>query len=200
MGPITQSDRHDTPWLIDEAVPSVAAVIDDIVVRAEDPVGQPVLSHELPEVFDRVQFRTLWRQGHQRDVGRHVETVGHVPAGLIEDDDGVCASRNLGSDLGDMQVHRFSVAGGHDKGRALSLLRADGTEDVGRGCPLVARGRGSCPTLCPASRDLVLLADARLVGEPDLYPVRVNALVLCDCLQTRREVFLKSSMAPSAWA
>jgi len=123
-----------------------------------------------------------------------------VPAGLIEDDDGVCARRDLGIDLGEVQVHRFGVASGHDQGRALSLLWTDGTEDVCRGCPLVVRGRGSCPTPCPAPRDLVLLTDARLVGEPDLYTVGLDVLVLCDCLQTLREVFLKSSIAPSAWA
>ena len=166
----------------------------------EEAVGQPVVSHELPEVLDGVELRALGRQGHQRDVGRHVETVGHVPAGLIEDDNSVCATRDLGSDLGDMQVHRFGVAGGHDEGRALSLLWADGAEDVGRGCTLIARGRGSCPAPCPAPRDLVLLPDARLVGEPDFYTLRLDALVAGNLLQTRREVFLKSSMAPSAWA
>ncbi len=112
----------------------------------------------------------------------------------------MCVGRNRGSDLGDVQVHCFGVTGGHNEGSALSLLRADGTEDVGRGCPLVVRGRGSRPASCPAPRDLVLLADPRLVGEPDLYMVGLDALVLCDCLQTRREAFLKSSMAPSAWA
>ncbi len=29
MGPVTQSDGHDTPRLIDESVPSVAAVIEE---------------------------------------------------------------------------------------------------------------------------------------------------------------------------
>jgi len=131
MCPVAQSDGHDAPWLIDEAVPSIAAVIDEIVVRAEDAVGQPVVAHELPDVLDGVQFRALGRQGHQRDVGRHVEMVGHVPAGLVEDDDGMCTGRDLGSDLGEVQVHRFGIAGGHDEGRALSLLWADGSEDVG---------------------------------------------------------------------
>jgi hypothetical protein len=43
----------------------------------------------------------------------------------------VCARRDLGSDLGEVQVHRFGVASGHDQGGALSLLWADGAEDVG---------------------------------------------------------------------
>jgi hypothetical protein len=32
--------------------------------------------------------------------------------------------------------------------------------------------------LVPAARDLVLLADARLIGEPDLYAGRIEALVM----------------------
>jgi hypothetical protein len=44
--------------LIDEFVPGEAAVIDDIVMGFEDAVGEPVVAHELPDILDRVQFRT----------------------------------------------------------------------------------------------------------------------------------------------
>jgi hypothetical protein len=33
--------------LLDELVPSVAAVVDDIVVGFEDAVGEPVVAHKL---------------------------------------------------------------------------------------------------------------------------------------------------------
>jgi hypothetical protein len=36
--PIAESNGHDLPWLIDEGVPGVAAMIDDIVEGFEDPV------------------------------------------------------------------------------------------------------------------------------------------------------------------
>ena len=36
------SDGHDAPWLIDEFVPSEAAVVDDVIVRFEYPVREPV--------------------------------------------------------------------------------------------------------------------------------------------------------------
>ena len=51
MRPLRQSDGHDAPGLIDEAVPREAAVIDDIVVGCEDAIGEPVVAHELPDVF-----------------------------------------------------------------------------------------------------------------------------------------------------
>ena len=40
------SDRHDLPGLIDESIPGVTAVIDDVVEGLEDAIGEPVLAHE----------------------------------------------------------------------------------------------------------------------------------------------------------
>jgi hypothetical protein len=54
--------------------------------------------------------------------------------------------------------------------------------------------------LGPASGDLVLLADTSLVLKPDFYPGCIEAFLTRDCLQARGEAFLKSSIAPSAWA
>lgn len=65
-------------------------------------------------------------------------------------------------------------------GRGLRPCRANGAEDVGRGGALVRRCRGPRATLGPAPRDLVLLADACLVGEPHLYTLRCDALLLRD--------------------
>jgi hypothetical protein len=123
-----------------------------------------------------------------------------MPSSLVEDEDGMCALFDLAGDFGQVEAHRFAVAGRHDERCALALLRADGTEDVGRGGALISwcRGTGAAPG--PTTGDLVLLADARLVGEPDLYAVRIERLVTRDFFQARREAFLKSSIAPSAWA
>ena len=43
---MAQSDGHDPPWLVDELVPCLAAVIDEIVVRFEDAVGEPVMPYK----------------------------------------------------------------------------------------------------------------------------------------------------------
>lgn len=123
-----------------------------------------------------------------------------MPSRLVEDDDGVPTWADLCGNLGQVQVHGFGVAGGQDEGGTLSLLRTDGAEDVGRGGALVAWCRGSRTSPRPAPGDLILLADAGLIGEPNLYLVEVEALLAGDLLQTRGEGFLKPSMAPSAWA
>ena len=112
----------------------------------------------------------------------------------------MCAGRNGLGDLHEMQVHRLGIAGGQDQSCALALFRADGTEDVGRGGSLITRRTGTRAALRPAAGDLVLLADPRLVGEPDLYGLRIDAVFAPDLFQARGETFLKSSIAPSACA
>src|SRR5258708_39910066 len=71
--PIAAGDGHDFPRLIDERVPSVAAVIDDIVEGFENSVRQPVLPHELPDIFLAVEFGCAWRELQERDVVWNLE-------------------------------------------------------------------------------------------------------------------------------
>src|SRR3954469_5692292 len=59
MGPVTQSDGHDEPRPIGELVPRFAAVVEDVAVRGEDPVRDPVLAHVLPDGLDRVQLLVI---------------------------------------------------------------------------------------------------------------------------------------------
>ena len=99
MSPITQADGDDAPGLRDELVPGIAAVIDDVALRAEDAIGQPVVSDELPDVLDRVQLGAFGRQRQQADVGRHQQSIRQVPAGLVDEQDRMGAWRNGGRHL-----------------------------------------------------------------------------------------------------
>jgi len=196
--PLAQSDGHDAPGLIDELVPSVAAMVDEIVVGFEDAVREPVVAHKLPDVFDRIELGAFWRQRNDGDICGHEEAGRQVPASLIDQEDGMGSGRNRFGDLCKMQVHRLAVAGRQDQGRALALLGADRAEDVGGSGTLVARRTGAGAALRPPASDFVLLADTGLVGEPDFYCIAVDALLARDRLQTGGEAFLKSSIAPAA--
>ncbi len=61
MRPVLQVNGHDLPGLIDEAVPSLAAMVDEIVVGMKDAVREPVLAHEMPDILDKVQLGTFRR-------------------------------------------------------------------------------------------------------------------------------------------
>ena len=123
-----------------------------------------------------------------------------MPSGLIDEEDGVGSWCDRLGYFGQMQVHRFGVAEGQDQSRALSLLRADGSEDVGRGGALIPRSARASAALGPPAGDLVLLTNARFIREPNLYFFDIDCLFARDFIQARWEVFLKSSMAPSACA
>ena len=200
MCPISQSDGHDGPRLIDEFVPSIATVVEDIVVGEEHAVGEPVVADELPDVLDRVEFGALRRQWHERDVGRYGELVRQVPSRLVDEECGVAARRDGCGDLGQVQVHRLGIASGQDERCTFAKRGTDGSEDVGGSGALIGgRGRPRS-TSGPATGDLVLLSDPGFVGEPDLYRGRLDTLVLRDLAQDGGETFLKCSIAPAAWA
>src|SRR5665213_2088603 len=92
-----------------------------------------------------------------------------MPSGLIDEKDGVGSGYDRLGDFREVQVHRFGIAEGQDQGGSLSLLRADGSEDVGRGGALFPRSARASAALGPPAGDLVLLTNARFIREPNLY-------------------------------
>ncbi len=122
-----------------------------------------------------------------------------MPAGLIEDDDGVGARFDGPRDLLQVEGRALGVAAGQDQARALALLGADGAKDIGRAGALIVRCAWPGAALGPSSGDLVLLPDAGLVLEPELY-VFALGLLGCDLCQLGGEVFLKAAMASASWA
>jgi len=111
-----------------------------------------------------------------------------MPAGLIDDQRSVSAGRDLG---GDSARWRF-IASVSQRG----MTSAAPLPSLGRprrryrprrfAGPSGARARAA---FGPAARDLVLLADTRLVGEPDLYGATIDAGFAPDLLQARGKLF-----------
>ena len=188
MSPLAHSDGHDLPRPVDEVVPGVAAKRHDVLIGLEDAVREPVVAHELPDVFDRVQLRRSGRQRQQGDVVRNDELGGHVPSGLIEHQDRVGAGIDGPADLGEMRGHRRSVAPRHDQRGALALLRTDRAEDIRPLGPLVVGSARPRSTLGPAAGDGVLLPDAGFILPPQLY-LGSGREPLADLVQFGRKFF-----------
>jgi transposase len=112
-----------------------------------------------------------------------------MPSGLIDEDRGMCAWRDLRGDFGQVKVHRLGVATRHDERGAFAFLRTDRAENVGRGGPLVVGGAWARAALGPTAGDLVLLPDPRLVGEPEFYRAGIDALLAPDLFQARGEAY-----------
>lgn len=196
MGPMAMSDGHDAPRLVAEFVPGVTAELDDLFVRIEDAVGEPVVAHELPNVLGGVQFGSLGRQGQDGDVVGQKELLGGVPAGLVEDENGMCAGIDRGADLCEVDVHRFGIAPRHDQADGLAFGRADRPEQIGPFGALIVWRTGPRAASGPAARDFVLLADPGFVLEPD-FDLHARIELGPDRLQLGGEVFLKASTANS---
>jgi hypothetical protein len=147
----------------------------------------------LPDVLDGVQLRRSRGQEDKRDVLRGDEVASGVPAGAVEQQNGVSA---LGDDEGDLvqvELHGLGIGVGQRQRRACAARWTDRAEEVGALIALVGRLARPRPASRPLSDDPVLLADAGLVLEPDL-----DRLALGDAgqmsLQRRGKVFLNAAM------
>ena len=127
-------------------------------------------------LLDRVEFGGASRQRQQGDVGWHCECLRGVPAGLIEQQDGVRAGGDGLGDLGQMPAHRLGGAAGHDRTGPGAFGRADRPDNGGRGGALGLGCRRPRAAFGPAPGDRVLLADPGLIGESDLYRRAADSL------------------------
>jgi hypothetical protein len=194
-------DGHNAPRLIYEFVPRLAAEVDDIVVGSEHPVGEPVVAHELPDILNRVEFRTFGRERYDADIVRHVQLVSHMPTGLIHQYNSVSARSDGERYFCQMERHGFGIAERQHQPRALAVLRADRAEDIDRFSSLIFGCRWPRPATGPAPRDLVLLPDPRFVLKPDLYRRALRERSSDLCQLGGKAPFLKASIASSfcAW-
>ena len=131
------------------------------------------------------------------DVVRDGEVFGDVIARAIEHEGGMAARRDLPADLGQMQRHNLGVGGWDNEGRRGAALRTDGAEDVGPFVALIARRTRPCSALGPDAGQRPLLANARLILEPD-FDGLVFGVVGEPCRDRCGEVFLKASCAASS--
>ncbi len=113
---------------------------------------------------------------HQGDVGRHHQLRRGVPAGLVENENGMSAGIDGEADLLEMLVHGRRVAVGQDEAGALALFGADGSEDVGSHGSLVAWCRRPRAPFGPAPRDLVLLPYSGFVSHQSSISVLAGSL------------------------
>ena len=101
---------------------------------------QPILTHELPDVFLGIEFGRARRQRQERDIAWNPEVFCAVPSGLIEDENGVSTGGDFGCDFVEVKLHGLGVAGRQHEGCARSAFGADRTEQIGRLGALIVIG------------------------------------------------------------
>ena len=120
-----------------------------------------------------------------------------MPAGLIEDDNGVRARFDPGGDLVEMKLHGFADAGRKHEGGAGPTFGADCPEQIGRLGTLVVNSAWPQAFAGPAIGQLVLLPDAHLVLKPHLYR-RARREARLDFRHACGKVFLNASTASAS--
>jgi len=83
-------DRGDALWILFKEIPCAAAFNNDVVVVIEDGDREFVAAQLFPDVFDRIEFRSVRWQTRKGDVFGIV-SGSDVIAGAIEDEGGVAA-------------------------------------------------------------------------------------------------------------
>lgn len=180
--------------MVCEAVPCGAAGGDDGVVVVEDADGEPVGAQVLPDIFHRVQLRAVGREQDGGEVVGDDERRCPVPAGPVEQEDRMRARRDGAGDFREVVVHRGGVGEGQHQSGGDAAVRAGGAEDVGPFVAGVARRARPAAALRPDPGEGALLADPRLVLEPDLERLATRGLG-DRCGYRLAEVFLKASCA-----
>src|ERR1039458_8690184 len=166
--PWSGCDGRDAVLVVGEECPGVACLVEDVVVTVEYGNRELVAAQIFPDVFDWVEFGRVGRQGDEGDVVGNGEILGDVIARTVEDQSGRSAA-----------------------------LRTDGAEDVGPFVALVARRARPRSTPSPDAGQRALLADARLVLEPDFNGL-IFGMVGEPRDDRRGEVFLNASWASSS--
>lgn len=116
-----------------------------------------------------------------------------MPAGTIEQDDGMGSPCYTTCNLVDMQLHAGRPGKGQHQTCRLAECGADGAEQPGIFIALIGRLAWSGATPCPLPDKTVLLPDAGLVLPPELDPSSPGQMS-CVSAQDRGEVFLNASM------
>lgn len=121
-----------------------------------------------------------------------------MPPGAIEQQDGVSTALDAPTDLIDVELHGEGIGIGQRQAGTFTLCRADGAEQIDVLIALICRLPWPGPTLCPEPDNPVLLADARLVLEPDLDRLALGKVADMN-LQRPREVFLNAAIVAACW-
>jgi len=124
-----------------------------------------------------------------------VQLCGDVPSGLINEQHRVGFSLDFTRDRLQMQFHGLGVAKWQNETGRFAERGADRPEDIGGGGSLILQGEGARSALGPASRDLVLLADAGFVLEPQFERLAGGRRNFCEDI---RDFFLNASTATSS--
>ena len=166
--PGERAEGLDSAGFLAQGVPGRAAGVKDVVVGRPEPVREEALLEIEPDALDGVQLGRVGRQEDEGEIGWDAQASAGVPAGAVEDDEGMGARRHRVGELIEHQLHGGGVGDRQDQRDAGVAHRADGAEQVDRFVAEIAPAARPHPLGEPAAADPTGLADPAFIQEPDL--------------------------------
>lgn len=154
-------------------------------------ISNVVISNEVPEQLDGVEFRASRREPLQVQSRWHDEVFGDMVPGTIEDDDTEVA-REFVADVREKRGHHGCVQGAREHGADRSVEWADGGQSMDEFAYLLARRNRPPRCRRPASAHVGNSTESRFVLEQQAWP-QSTARLFHRGADAVWEVFLYSS-------
>jgi hypothetical protein len=129
---------------------------------------EEALAQVEPHAFHRIEFGRGCRQRQKRDVVRHGKRRRDVPAGPVEEQDGVHTGCQLLREGGEEHRHGLGCRAWQGEGEGLLGARPAGGEEIDAVVALVGETRRAHAALVPTVAHPTLLTDPGLILAPEL--------------------------------
>ena len=119
--------------------------------------------------FSASELRRIGWQRHKRDVGRHLQGLGSMPAGLVESQQGVNPRSQALTEVVQEDAHRGCRDARQHQRDILAALGPHGRIEPSRGKALIDQARRALALLIPAVTRPTFLANSGFVHKPQLH-------------------------------
>lgn len=147
--------------------PGVRGGFGEVVIVLVASVRPVVTSQVMPEILDGVEFRRVWRQRDQGDVGWDLESLGGMVAGLVPNQDGVNVGSQFVGELLKEVIDDGGVQMWRQQSDALTSVGANRSQYIKIVVLRLSHRPWPRALFGPHAGQRSLLTEARFILEPD---------------------------------
>lgn len=123
----------------------------------------------MPQPFDRIEFRGVRRQGQKRDVLGNRQSLGSMPAGIVQHQHHMTCCPNVLADRVEVQLHHVRVGPRKNQRTRIPRHRIHRTIQINPLIFVLQRNNRSATLGSPDVAEASLLSEPRFILQPDLY-------------------------------
>lgn len=155
---------------------------------------RPVMSAKvLPEFFNRIELRRIWRQRYERNIGRYFDMFGGMKACLIPDQYNMDIRVGFLFKFPKECIHRIRIELRTDQSYTLAALRTSRSKDIQVFKLCLPPAARPCSFYSPLAAECTLLAEPGFILKPYFYCF--SMIISTDLPDLITDFFLKASLA-----